>query len=319
MNFELVLKLRDESAAEQLLRAVGTPGSASYRHYLTAQQWEARFSPTAAQVQQAERWLRSEGFAVGAVSKDRITIAASGTAAQVESAFGTRLKNYAVDGHKVRLASGALSVPSSMAGTIVGAMGVNQRVASPADVSNPDVPGSSASTGPTTSTPNQFPPPPAAFLTHPPCGAYYAAKTHMVSPPFGHGYPTTVPDVVCGYKPPQFRSAYGVTSAATGKGVDVAIIDAYGSATIAADAAQYFLRNDPGNPFSKANFTQTNTLPFDDESVCAASSWLTEQAIDVEAVDSMAPDAHIHTSVRRTARTACSTPNRTSSITDSPT
>ncbi len=294
VNFELVLKLRDETGAEQLVRAVATPGSASYRHYLTAQQWEARFSPTAAQVQQAEQWLRSEGFAVGAVSKDRITIAASGSAAQVESAFGTGLENYAVNGHRVRLATGALSVPSSMAGTIVGAMGINQRLARPADGSNPDIPGSSASTAPTTSSPTQFPPPPAAFLTHPPCGQYYAAKTHTVSPPFGQGYPTTVPDVVCGYKPPQLRSAYGVTTTATGNGVDVAIIDAYGSATITSDAAQYFLRNDPGNPFSKANFTQTNTLPFDDESVCGASGWLTEQAIDVEAVHSMAPNAHIH-------------------------
>ena len=93
----------------------------------------------------------------------------------------------------------------------------------------------------------------------------------------------------------QYRSAYGVGTGqgATGKGVTVAIIDAYGSSTIAQDATRYFNDNDPGNPFSKANFTQMNATPFDQESLCDASSWLVEQAIDVEAVHSTAPDAHI--------------------------
>ncbi len=47
VNFELVLKLRDASGAKSLVRAISSPGSASYRHYLTASQWESRFSPAA--------------------------------------------------------------------------------------------------------------------------------------------------------------------------------------------------------------------------------------------------------------------------------
>src|SRR5581483_1337834 len=73
-SFELVLNLRNRSGAVALLKAVSTPGSASYRHYLTAAQWEARFSPTKAQVAQARKWLRRQGFHVGTVSKDRMTI-----------------------------------------------------------------------------------------------------------------------------------------------------------------------------------------------------------------------------------------------------
>jgi len=81
VNFELVLKLRNAAAAQALVTAVSTPGSASYRHYLTAAQWEAQFSPTAAEVSNARSWLASEGFKVGATSRDRITISAAGTAA----------------------------------------------------------------------------------------------------------------------------------------------------------------------------------------------------------------------------------------------
>ena len=83
-------------------------------------------------------------------------------------------------------------------------------------------------------------------------------KETTTSPAFGNGYPKTVPDEVCGYKPGQYRSAYGVGSTSTGAGVTVAIIDAYGSATIDADATQYFKANDSGNPFSNADFTQAD-------------------------------------------------------------
>jgi subtilase family serine protease len=284
VNFELVLKLRDAAAAQALVRAVSSPGSKSYRHYLTAAKWESRFSPTASQVRSARQWLASEGFKVGAVSRDRITISASGTAAQVESAFGTGLANYKVDGHTLRLATRQMSVPASVAGSVAGAMGVNQNLATPDDVTQSATRSASAAT---------FPPAPSAFITAPPCGSSYGSSTTTLSPPFGNGYPTTVPDVVCGYKPGQFRSAYKIGSADTGKGVTVAIIDAYGSSTIAADASQYFKMNAPAEPFGNAHFSQLDATPFNDEAECAASGWATEQAIDVEAVHSMAPDAKI--------------------------
>ncbi len=290
VEFELILKLPDAAGAQSLVQSISSPGSANYRHYLTAAQWEARFSPSASDVNSARQWLVSEGFKVGATSKDRITISASGTAAQVESAFGTGLENYQVNGHTVRLATSEMSVPASLAGSVVGALGVNQNIATPADASD-----SAASTVPSlpSASPSQDPPAPAAFITAPPCASYYGAKTTTVTPAFGHGYSRTVPDEVCGYQPAQLRSAYSVGSATTGKGVTVAIIDAYDSSTIASDATKYFNATDPGNPFANANFSQLDATPFDDEAECDASGWLDEQAIDVEAVHSMAPDANI--------------------------
>jgi subtilase family serine protease len=260
---------------------------------VTRTQWEARFSPTAAQVNQARNWLRSQGFTVGQVSKDRLTIAARGTAAQVERAFGTGLGKYRVMGQTVRLASGDMSVPTSLSGVVAGAVGINQYVAKPAIAGNPDLTSGVRNTAATESTSPFPPPPPLDRFPTPPCSNYYAQKNKTLTPPFGNGYPNAVPEVVCGYKPGQMRSAYGVTSAATGTGTTVAIIDAFGSATIRKDAATYFAQNDPGNPFSKATFQQVDALPFDDQSLCDASSWLVEQAIDVEAVHAMAPDAHI--------------------------
>lgn len=289
VNFKLVLKLRDASGAKALVRAISSPGSASYRHYLTASQWESRFSPATSEISSARAWLASEGFKVGAVSRDRITISASGTAAQVEKAFGTTLKNYKLHGHTVRMAASTMSVPASLSGSVAGALGINQTIATPADAS-----GSAASTRASAgATTNPFPPAPPAFITARPCGHSYQARIATVTPPFGHGYPSKVPYQVCGYKPGQLRSGYNIGSANTGRGVTVAVIDAYGSSTIARDSARYFRMNDPGNPFAKAHFSQLNSTPFTDEAECDASSWLTEQAIDVQSVHSMAPNAHI--------------------------
>jgi subtilase family serine protease len=289
VDFELVLQLRNSAGAQKLVKDVSSPGSSSYRQYVTAAQWESRFSPSESDVASAKNWLRSQGFKVGAVSKDRITIAASGTAAQVEKAFGTGLENYEVQGHVVRLATGSLSVPSSLSGEVLGAVGINQTFASPADTSGAPTP----ATGPAKAKKSPFPPAPPAFVTSPPCGTYYGQKKTTTSPAFGHGYPKTIPDEVCGYQPAQLRSAYNVPSTTTGSGVTVAIIDAFSSGTIDADATQYFKNTDPKDPFSSAKFSAIYSTPFDQEALCNVDSWLTEQAIDVEAVHSTAPDAKI--------------------------
>jgi subtilase family serine protease len=289
VKFELVLKLRDEAGAKALLQAVSTPGSAEYRHYLTAAQWEARFSPTDAQVAAAEQWLTSQGFTLGGVSKDRFTISASGTAAQVESAFGTSLENYNIAGTTRRMATSNLSIPTSLAGFVAGAMGVNENIATADNTNGSD--GTRATAAVSNNAASNDPPAPQVFLTHGPCSTHYGQSTSNEN--FGNGYPTTVPNVVCGYVPGQLRSGYGLTSDNTGAGVTIAIIDAYDSATINADATRYFNTEAPSEPWSAADFTQYDAQPFDDQSLCQASGWLDEQAIDLESAHSMAPDAHI--------------------------
>ena len=84
-----------------------------------------------------------------------------------------------------------------------------------------------------------------------------------------------------------------MTSADTGAGATVAVVDAYASSTQPADATRYFAAHDPSNPFANADYKQVLQQPFNDGDLCAASGWATEQAIDIEAVHAMAPDAHI--------------------------
>ncbi len=270
VDFSLVLNLRDAAGAAALVKSVSDPSSSSYRHYLTTKQWEAQFSPTVSEVNQAASWLKSEGFSVGALPADRITVPASGSVAQVEKAFGTSLGEYRVAGRTLREADRNVSIPGSLAGFVGGVMGINQIAAQP----------------------DSAEPPPAAFVTAPPCSNYFGESTKTTT--YGNqnpGYPNTMPVTVCGYVGSQLRSAYDIPNSFTGQGATIAIIDAYDLKTMGSDATEYFNTSDPSAPFAAADYQSVNQGPFDAQDVCG--NWGDEQAIDVESSHSLAPDAHI--------------------------
>jgi subtilase family serine protease len=290
VSFDLVLNLRDAAGAQAIVTAVSTPGSALYRHYLTDAQWAARYAPTQAAVASAESWLRSQGFTVGSVPTDRLFIPAQGSAIQVERAFNTTLGEYTVKGQSVRLANSSLSIPASIAGAVSGVAGVNQAIATNRLTS------SSANVG--TATPNQEPPPPAAFKNPQPCSASFGSRTDTTDMAALYA-PFTAPLSydICGYKPAQLESAYGlshsIAAGNNGKGVTIAIVDAYDSPTLLSDAQRYYSMNDPSHPLTSSQFSNDKPSSVGNEAVCAASGWFDEAALDVESSHAMAPGAHI--------------------------
>jgi subtilase family serine protease len=125
-----------------------------------------------------------------------------------------------------------------------------------------------------------------------PCSAYWGQRIDRADPPIDGAHQ---PYAICGYTPQQLRGAYDLPARDTGKGVTVAITDAYGSATIAADADTYAVRH-RDEPFDPGQFTQTVTPGhWTDEVPCGGpASWAGEETLDVEAVHAMAPAARIH-------------------------
>ncbi len=309
VSFDVALNPRDAAGATALAQQVSDPASPTYKHYLTAEQWESQFSPTVAQVALVTTWLASEGLAVNGVTPDRLSISVSGTAAQVEHAFGTSLHTYSVRGQSVRMASSAVSVPSSIAGLVQGTPGLNQIPATPAGaVGNGSdlAPPSSGSSPSASSSPaagnasvpsSTVIPPPPGFRNATPCSKFYGQVKDTTDPPYGAPYTSPLPYSVCGYTPQQLQSAYGLTSTIAkgidGRGQTVAIIDAYEASTLLSDAQQYYAFNDPAQPLTTGQFSTHIAPTFDDESLCQASSWSGEQTLDVEAVHATAPRAHI--------------------------
>lgn len=85
---------------EQFLADVHTPGTPSYRQWLTPAHFGARFGPADSDLQAVVAWLQSQGLAVDHINQAKTAIEFSGTAAQIESAFATRLHSFEVNGEQ---------------------------------------------------------------------------------------------------------------------------------------------------------------------------------------------------------------------------
>jgi subtilase family serine protease len=281
VGFGVLLGMRDPAGAVATLQAISDPASASYGHWLTNAEFDARYAPASADVAAVQGWLRSQGFQVTKTLPSGMYVEASGTVAQVEKTFATSLNNYSYQGKKVRANATALSLPAStpaaVSSVITGVVGIDQGsiLKQPADTE----PG----------------PPPGARYGVQPCSAYYAQKTADNKPA---AYGKHQPYAVCGYMPQQFQAAYGesqlLSSGVTGRGVTVAITDAYAAPTIYADAQKYNqVHNQP--LFKSGQFSQIIPGPngFDQTDLCDAQGWYGEETLDVEAVHAMAPGARI--------------------------
>lgn len=280
VNFRVYLAMRDQAGAEATARAVSDPSSASYRQYLTPDQVRDRFAADQATVDSVRNWLSASGFSVGDVPANRAYVEATGTASQIEKAFDVHLARYRVAGKVLRAADRELSVPASLAGDVLGVIGVDQA----GQLLKPD----HTDGGPTDV------PPAAGFRNAQPCSDYYGQKIDTTDPAYGGVH---LPYAPCGYRPAQLRSAYGVDKVnAAGAGTTVAIVDAFASPTLYQDASEYARRNDPAHPLKRSQFAEhifpTNS-DLEPPDQCDAAGWYGEQTLDVEAVHALAPAANV--------------------------
>jgi subtilase family serine protease len=287
VSFDLVLKLRDAAGARAFAGEVSTPGSALFHRYLSDAKWTARYGPTQAEVTRASAWLRGEGFSVGPVAKDRLFVPAQGSARAVEHAFGAQLGYYKVNGARLMRTKSTLTVPTSLAGTVSGAMGINQsRFTNDLTQRLHSTPGQVK--------PDQEPGPPAGFRNPKPCSKYWGQKVDTADSRSLYAPYTSADYDICGYHPAQIRDAYGVGNGKdNGAGVTLAIVDAYDSPTLLADAQRYFSLNDPSHPLASSQFINVEPAKVNNQALCGGSGWYPEQALDVESSHTMAPAANI--------------------------
>jgi subtilase family serine protease len=108
--------------------------------------------------------------------------------------------------------------------------------------------------------------------------------------PITSGPPNLPP---CGYQPSDIQTAYNLTklyqAGLTGKGTTVAIVDAYGSTTIAYDVAAFSALMGLPPP----DLTIIGTPTESNFSTDANAGWATETTLDVEWVHAIAPGAKI--------------------------
>ncbi|MEV7077283.1 S53 family peptidase [Streptomyces sp. NPDC093516] len=267
VSARVYLRGKDSAGLAAYARAVSDPHSSSYGAYLTAQQAQARFGATKAQVADVKAWLTGAGLRVTGVTRHHVSV--TGDVAAAERAFGTQLHDFAKGDRTYRAPAGTASVPRGLAGAVLTVTGLDT---APHRVGHDD----------------RLPPPDTVFRNAGPFSSYYGSNTASTLP---DAYGTKVPYAVKGYTGRQLRAAYGAGTR-TGKGVRVAVTDAYASPTIAYDAATYAGRHGDA-AWRTGQLHQVLPAQYTDTKDCSASGWYGEETLDVEAVHAVAPAADV--------------------------
>ena len=124
LSFRINLALRDPAGAERYAVAVATPGSPSYRAFLTEAQFQARFGAPAERVAALRDWLARQRLQLDQVIGNQVVLV-HGTPANVSAAFATRIATIRTAGSPpTRAAVTPLQVPATFTGLISGVSGL---------------------------------------------------------------------------------------------------------------------------------------------------------------------------------------------------
>jgi subtilase family serine protease len=121
---------RNAAALTAFAKAVSTPGTAQYGHYLTAAQAKALYAPTAAEAQSVEGWATGNGLSVGAATSGfGAYVQVTGTASAIAHAFSVKFGSYKVGAKKLAqkfwAPEEAASVPASIRSDVLTVTGLD--------------------------------------------------------------------------------------------------------------------------------------------------------------------------------------------------
>jgi subtilase family serine protease len=296
------IALTNAAALKRLVAEVSDPKSATYGRYLTPAQFAERFAPAAADVNQVKALLEHAGMKNVTAGPHGVYVSAVATVAQLRTAFSVSQNMYSFAGRSLRANTQEPTIPASLAGKVVYIEGLDDTsmLRSPMHRSAVEgerlAPAAAKSASATTITP----PPVAAGNPSPHCNHAFGATEVVANlSTAADVYGAAIPWLGCGYTPAQIEEAYGLNHVKyNGRGVTVAIIDAYASPTLLADLQAYSERYRLPAVQNGVNFSQIvpageYSLP-ENAAYCGGEyDWWGEQSLDVAAVHGSAPGANI--------------------------
>jgi subtilase family serine protease len=280
--------------------------SPNYHHWLSLKQYEAQFTPSAAEMAIVKQHLAANNLKVEYTDKLNLAVTARGAVADVERATGVKLNRVSINGATHRLPSAKPVIPGA-AGALVYAV---EGLADTVYKSHAQRP-----VDPETGKPFAGVPLTAAvpLATDSPATQYYNAdclgagqernfkatglNASYTGTRYGSNIAAGPPALApCGYDAPQVQTAYGLkalyTKGLNGAGQTVVIVDAYGSDTITNDANTFALINGLPPLALTNNF---NIYYPTGPTNCGGNTcgWDVETSLDVEWTHSVAPGANI--------------------------
>jgi len=287
---------------DALLKQLYTPTSPLYHQWLTANEYAAKFAPSAEESAAVVDFLKSKGLAVTYVDRNNFYVSAHGSVGDVQKAFNVSIQRFNVRGKTLYANTGNPTVNSPAAAFIASVQGLHQVQMQPHYKLplNPDTGEPVAAVPFAAKTPQVIAgPPPSQFFEN---QCWRAVEAHTfttggktpLSSYSGNRYGGPITGGVghlppCGYEPAALQIAYGVSSQINngydGSGQTVVIVDAFGSPTAAADFKVF--SDAFGLPDSNiAVYSPQGAPPYN-------SGWAGETTLDIEWSHAMAPGANI--------------------------
>src|SRR5277367_6360413 len=94
LRLDIVLPLRDQAGLDSFLRELYDSSSPAYRHFLTPQEFTAKFGPTQEDYDAVVRYAKAHGLAVVGGSRDGMEVQVEGSVADIEIAFHVSMGVY---------------------------------------------------------------------------------------------------------------------------------------------------------------------------------------------------------------------------------
>lgn len=273
VSFSVAIAPRDAAGAQAFANAVSDPRSASYRNFLTPQQYTERFGATASDVAAVLSWLHGAGLQTGTVPISNSYVPVTGSIAAVNKAFATTIKSYHRDNRQVIAPASALTIPAALAGRVSDVLGL--------DTSQVYRSGAKAT-------------PAGASAGNITCSTYWGENTNTSYATAPAPLSGNLPNRAC-YTPSRLNAARGIPATGkTGAGVTVGIVLWCDSHTIASDVNTWAAQ--VGSPaLTSGQFTAQDPAIWDVYCTSQANidNSMVETALDAESIHGAAPDATI--------------------------
>ena len=118
----LTLRLNAVKQADlnKFLAELQDPASPNFHHWISPEEFNKRFGPASEDIHSITDWLTSHGFTINEIAKSGAWVNFSGTVANVERAFHTRIHNYYVKGHMYHANAQDPSIPRGLSDLVAG-------------------------------------------------------------------------------------------------------------------------------------------------------------------------------------------------------
>ena len=297
------LKQHDKAALDELVRQMYDRSSSNYHHWLTPKEYQARFAPSAADIEIVKQYLAAHNLEVVNIDKFNHAVTARGTVADVEHATGVQLNRVSINGEEHRLPSGEAVIAGAAGKLVYAVQGLTDTKYKSHAIRPLDPDTGKAMAGMPLAKPGK-----AQQYFEDFClrgtevhnfytrGVHNGPYANYTGARYGGNIKAGPPDLPpCGYDAPQVQTAYGLNALykqkLDGTGQTIVIVDAFGSDTITTDANTFAQIN--GLPaLNSQNFTiYYPTGPTN----CGGNTcgWDVETSLDVEWSHTVAPGANI--------------------------